>query len=103
MTTQTRVDFDAPLTFASLGKAPAAGNEALVSFDADADDASTLGAAEVVATDDALVVGDESMGAAERSTLEQPASRSALMATARAGGRLFIGEPFMKSDGSSSA
>ena len=100
LTTQTRVDFEAPLTDASLGIAAAAGDEELVSIDADAegDDSSTLGASEGVATDDALLVGDASMGAAERSTLEQPASRSTLNVTARAPGSLDIGLPFIKRD-----
>ena len=83
------------MTAASLSSASAVGDEELVSAnaDAEAEDTSTLGAPEGVATDDSLAVGDESMGAAERSTLEQPASRSALMATASALGRLVIGRP----------
>ncbi len=89
--TQTRVDFEAPFTDVSPGKALGVGEVELGCVGSA--DASTLGASEGVATDDSLVVWDGSIGAAERSVLVQPANRSALTTTASARGRVVIGLP----------
>jgi hypothetical protein len=90
------VDLEAPCTAPPLGRASDVGDEELLS--AESADTSSLGASEGVATGDALLAGDESVGAAERSTLEQPASRSALKATASALGMLVIELPFIERD-----